>query len=89
MGITMATLPGYDEALKLVLEHVVPVRKREVALHEALGKVLREEVHADRDQPPFDRSAMDGFAVHSSEIARGVSLKIDGSMPAEIGRAHV
>lgn len=83
----MPPLPGYDEALERVLEHMVRVRTREVALHEALGKVLREDVLADRDQPPFDRSAMDGFAVRSSEIARGVQLKIDGSMPAGGDRA--
>src|SRR5687768_16892356 len=35
------------------------------------GRILREPLRADRDQPPFDRVAMDGFAVASSAWAAG------------------
>ena len=38
-----------------------------VALEQALGRVLREEVVAARDQPPFDSSAMDGWAVRLAD----------------------
>ena len=40
-----------------------------VSLEAALGRVLAEDIFANRDQPPFDVSAMDGFAVRSSDLA--------------------
>jgi len=39
-----------------------------VELKAALGRVLAEEIRANRDQPPYDVSAMDGFAVRSSDL---------------------
>ena len=58
-----------DEALGVVLEHAAPLAEETVPLLDALGRALREEVRADRDLPPFTRSAMDGFAVRSAEVA--------------------
>lgn len=52
-----------DEVIALVRAHAGPLAAERVALDEALGRVLRETVTAPEDQPPFDRSAMDGFAV--------------------------
>jgi len=51
-----------DEALRLVLEDLPPPRLEEVGLAEALGRALPAAVLARLDQPPFDKSAMDGFA---------------------------
>ncbi len=51
------------EAQALVLERMVPFPARESALDECVGAVLRETVHAERDQPPFDRVTMDGIAI--------------------------
>lgn len=51
------------ETLELILQHVTPLPAVAVTLDQALGRVLRRDAHADCDQPPFDRSAMDGFAV--------------------------
>lgn len=62
------TLPGYDDALARVLAHVPALGVEGVPLDQALGRVLRQAVKADRDQPPFHRSAMDGFAVIASRI---------------------
>src|ERR1700736_4297632 len=39
-----------------------------VALAEAAGRVLAEEIAADRDYPPFARSARDGFAVRAADL---------------------
>jgi molybdopterin molybdotransferase len=44
----------------------------EVPLRHATGRLLREPVHADRDQPPFDRATMDGVAFRHSEWSPGV-----------------
>ena len=41
-------------------------------LRQCVGSVLREEVRAERDQPPFDRAAMDGIAVQSAALARDI-----------------
>ncbi len=62
-------LPNYDDALARVLSLVPALGAERVALTAALGRVLRQDVRADRDQPPFNRSAVDGFAVRSAEVA--------------------
>jgi molybdopterin molybdotransferase len=51
------------EARERVLAAVRPLPAEVVPLEEALGRVLAEEVRSDEDLPPFDSSAMDGYAV--------------------------
>lgn len=41
-------------------------------LSECIGRVLREDVYAERDNPPFDRVCMDGIAIRSDAFIRGV-----------------
>lgn len=52
-----------DQTLACVRELARPLAAERVPLGRALGRVLRETVCAPEDQPPFDRSAMDGYAV--------------------------
>lgn len=52
-----------DEVLALVRRLCPPLETERVPLAAALGRVLREAILAPEDQPPFDRSAVDGFAV--------------------------
>lgn len=60
-----------------VLQHAKQLNIEQVGLETALGRVLAEEIRANRDQPPFDVSAMDGFAVRSADLANApVSLKV-------------
>jgi molybdopterin molybdotransferase len=57
------TIP-LDEALALVLESASPITRSErVRLEQADGRVAAAAVHAPADVPPFDRAAMDGYAV--------------------------
>lgn len=58
-----------EEALRAVLDRVAPLPSRRVALSEALGCVLAEDVKADIDLPPFDKSIVDGYAVRSSDLS--------------------
>ena len=52
-------------------------------LEHATGRVLREAVHADLDQPPFDRVAMDGIALSLADFGRGArSFRIAGVVAA-------
>jgi molybdopterin molybdotransferase len=60
-----------DEAGALIRAHVPPRPITRVPLEHATGEVLREAVFAERDQPPFDRVTMDGFALRYRAIASG------------------
>jgi molybdopterin molybdotransferase len=63
-----------------------PATTETVPLADAAGRVLAEDVRADRDQPPFDRSTRDGFAVRASDVAGAgdgaVTLAVAGEVPA-------
>ncbi len=63
----MADLISIDEARRRVLAEVRPLEAEAVPLEEALGRVLGADVASRVDVPPFDTSAMDGFAVASVE----------------------
>lgn len=82
-------LLSVEEARERVLSRIQPLQPLQLPLTEAYGCVLAEEVVADRDIPDFASSAMDGFAVRSSEVAGAspdspVQLRIAGR--ALIGR---
>ena len=86
-----------EKALEIVLAHTPSLPAEEVVLTEALGRVLAEDVRADADLPPFDRSAMDGYAVRAGDTSGApVVLDVIGQVRAgqfpdrqKIGRAHV
>jgi molybdopterin molybdotransferase len=74
----------FDEALKIVLahaSHVATPAEERVPLLVADDRVLAEAVLADRDQPPFDRSTRDGFAVRASDFGVG-SLRVTAQVRA-------
>jgi molybdopterin molybdotransferase len=52
-------------------------------LTQCVGGTLRENIYAERDQPPFDRVTMDGIAVDSESLRRGVRrFRIQATQPA-------
>ncbi len=63
-----------SEAFQIVLTHVRPLEQITLPLEKVLGYCLAEKVRADRDLPPADRSAMDGYAIRSTDLARSPSL---------------
>ena len=72
-----------EDALEIVLAHTPRLEPEEVELADALGRVLAEEVRADADMPPFDRSAMDGYAVRAADVAGApVVLEVAGQIRA-------
>ena len=76
-----------DEALATVLGAVEPLGVERVALLDALGRVLAQEVRSPRDIPGFDNSAMDGFAVRAADVAgatadKPVRLTVTETVPA-------
>jgi molybdopterin molybdotransferase len=58
-------------AEKLISEHLTCLPIESLPVGQCAGAVLRENVYAERDQPPFDRVAMDGIALASAAAAGG------------------
>ncbi len=79
-----AGVVSFDEALRIVMSHATELAKpssETLPLLDCGNRVLAVPVLADRDQPPFDRSTRDGFAVRASEFGRD-ALKIAGQIRA-------
>jgi molybdopterin molybdotransferase len=72
-----------EEALQIVLRHTPTLAAEQVLLTDALGRVLAEDVTSDLDLPPFDRAAMDGYAVRAADVAAApVVLEVAGQVRA-------
>lgn len=72
-----------EEAERIVLQHARPFPAVSVQLTEAQGRVLREDVRADRDLPPYDRVTMDGIAIAYSAWKQGrTRFTIEGTQQA-------
>jgi molybdopterin molybdotransferase len=70
------------EALAAILEPVAPLEAVREPLEAAAGRVAAEDAAAAVDLPPFDRSAMDGYAVRAADTAPGVALRLAGGVAA-------
>lgn len=72
-----------DEAYEILFANVTPVGTEQVALEAALYRTLATPVRCDVDFPPFDKSAMDGYAVRAADVAAApVTLKVVGQIAA-------
>ncbi len=77
------------EAIQIVRQQTRPLPSERVKLHDALNRVLAEDIVADSDLPPFDRSQMDGYAVRAEETSDApVRLRIVGESAAGKGWHH-
>ncbi len=74
-----------EEALRLVLGYAGPQVEKIVPLTYSAGYVLAEDIHSDIDMPPFDRSAMDGFAVCGDEHTHDLIKEITAGETRRIG----
>ena len=72
------SLPSVEAARATMLSAIIPLAAEAVSLAQADGGWLAEPVTAGRDQPPFDASAMDGWAVRSADVHPGARLEIVG-----------
>jgi len=70
-----------EEAVSIILERTgASLGSERCPLEEAVGRVLARDVESDIDLPPFEKSAMDGFAVHSSAfegLPEGSELRLE------------
>ncbi|MGE0667443.1 MAG: gephyrin-like molybdotransferase Glp [Sphingomonadales bacterium] len=72
-----------DEALERIVARCLLMPSESVALTEAAGRVLAADVAARRTQPPFDVSAMDGYAVRAGDVGSvPCVLRVVGHAPA-------
>jgi molybdopterin molybdotransferase len=78
-------LLSVDAALDRILSHVPQPTAESVPLREASGRVLAASVVAAHDQPPFNSSAMDGYAVRSADAHQGAVLRLVGYAQAGQG----
>lgn len=85
-----------DEALSRVLAEVPSQPAERVPLAEGFGRILAEDVTSGRDVPPWNNSAMDGYAVRSADLEKGAVLRLDdvvqagghSTRPVTEGRCH-
>ena len=81
-----------EEMKRLIGDRISPVRETEfVALHGACGRVTAADLKAPVNLPPFDNSAVDGYAVRHADLNRDsdTRLRLSGRLtagaPARIG----
>lgn len=80
-------LVSHEEAEKILLEKCIPIERTEpISIEEAVGRVLARDVVAEDNVPPFDRSAMDGYAVIAEDTFAAqdteVFLQVKGAIHA-------
>lgn len=81
--LTANTMISVHEALRIIAEETSALGTERVSLHDAPRRILAEEIHADMDLPPFDRSQMDGYAVRAEDVQTvPVKLRIVGEAAA-------
>jgi molybdopterin molybdotransferase len=76
-----------DEAGKIILDALQPLPTEMISFADALGRVLADDIVADAPVPPFAQSAMDGFALRSTDTLqampdRPIALNILGTLGA-------
>jgi len=71
------------EAEQVIRENLSLLPSEDCPLSQALGRILRAPIAADRDMPPFDRVTMDGYALRSEALTAGVrSFQVSGMQAA-------
>ena len=70
----------FEESVSIVMNSAITLEEESVPLQEACGRVLYRDVSSDIDIPPFNKSAMDGYACRSEDIGR--PLKVIETIPA-------
>jgi len=86
-GLPVRTVRTLDEHAAAVLALAGPLPAVRVALADARGRALAGDVLSTVDLPPWDSSAMDGYAVRSGELLAGAVLDVADDVPAGDTRA--
>ncbi|OGS29222.1 MAG: hypothetical protein A2218_04625 [Elusimicrobia bacterium RIFOXYA2_FULL_53_38] len=73
---------SFEEAVETVLRHAKPLPAEKVRIEEAVGRALLEDVHSGMDMPPFNKSAVDGYAVRAVDLGGDRELRRTGLIQA-------
>ncbi len=73
-----------EQAESIILQHAAQFDTEEISIYEALGRILAEDLCADRDFPPFDRVTMDGIAIRFEQLSQQTKFKIEATSPAGV-----
>ena len=81
MEVLTAGLISLDEALNTMSGQLTPVQESEtLPLPQAQGRITASAVISPMDVPPFDNSAMDGYAVRMADLTSGTALPVAGKV---------
>ena len=69
----MAMIP-FDNAFGIVTAHALNVGAEPLSIQDCVGRVLAQDVVADIDFPPFDKSAMDGYACRAADLSQPLEM---------------
>lgn len=67
----MNDMISFEEAIHILQQHALRPKSEAVRIEHCVGRVLDEDILADRDFPPFDRVTMDGIAIHYKAFEEG------------------
>ncbi len=73
---------SFEEAVKTVIKYAKPLPAAQTPIEDAVGRALLEDVYSGMDMPPFDKSAVDGYAVRAADLAGGRELRCTGLIQA-------
>ncbi len=71
---------SFEKALEIIIDSARTIGSERVAMLDSLNRILAEDVISDLDMPPFNKSAMDGFACRRSDL--GNAMKVIETIPA-------
>ncbi len=75
-----------SEAIEIIEQQTPVLGEEAVSIYDSVDRILAENILADMDLPPFDRSQMDGYAVRAADTAATpATLKIVGESAAGKG----
>ncbi|MFA7227659.1 MAG: gephyrin-like molybdotransferase Glp [Melioribacteraceae bacterium] len=59
----------YEDAIKIIRQNLIILGTEKIDFRESINRILREDILSDINMPPFDKSAMDGYACRREDIA--------------------
>ena len=65
---------SFEKALEIVMESVFETEAEPIPFTDSAERILAEEIVSDMDMPPFNRSAVDGYACHQSELKNDLEV---------------
>lgn len=70
------------EAQGLIISQHLSTITSQIPLQQSIGRILAQDINADRDSPPFDRVTMDGIAIQAARFSPGKYFSIENTQAA-------